>query len=371
MAILLFLSLCLVTNTYRVGATLPISRTEELEERHRKLIHKPPIRSIQTEFGYTIDCVDINKQPAFDHPLLKNHKLQRKPTFLQRRSRTSEHVLPTRTSVFELEKDSCPIGYVPIRRTTKDELIRMKSLSDYTYYSLVQGAPGTHFAALYTKKRNNNSYVGVNAHINVHNPRVKKHQMSCAQIAVQNGEHDGINTILFGWQSDAFKKTGCYNMLCPGFVQIDRNVFLGIGVRNISDYGGQQFELPLSILQDSNSKNWWLIVNDINVGYFPAALFSNMSVADLVGWGGRVTGVVKGTSPQMGSGYFPDGDLTHACFARRISYNVPESLQEPQKNPLEIYVDKPHCYNLTYFGFFDDNNRYTFQFGGPGGDCGM
>ncbi|KAG4963176.1 hypothetical protein JHK84_040253 [Glycine max] len=29
-----------------------------------------------TNFGYIVDCIDINKQPAFDHPLLKYHKLQ-------------------------------------------------------------------------------------------------------------------------------------------------------------------------------------------------------------------------------------------------------------------------------------------------------
>lgn len=28
------------------------------------------------KFGDIVDCVDINKQPAFNHPLLKNHKLQ-------------------------------------------------------------------------------------------------------------------------------------------------------------------------------------------------------------------------------------------------------------------------------------------------------
>jgi len=31
---------------------------------------------VQKEDGSTIDCIDIYKQPAFDHPLLKNHKLQ-------------------------------------------------------------------------------------------------------------------------------------------------------------------------------------------------------------------------------------------------------------------------------------------------------
>lgn len=31
---------------------------------------------LQTKYGYIVDCIDIYKQPAFDHPLLKDHKLQ-------------------------------------------------------------------------------------------------------------------------------------------------------------------------------------------------------------------------------------------------------------------------------------------------------
>ena len=31
---------------------------------------------MQLENGDIIDRVDINKQPAFDHPLLKNHTIQ-------------------------------------------------------------------------------------------------------------------------------------------------------------------------------------------------------------------------------------------------------------------------------------------------------
>ncbi|KAG5110624.1 hypothetical protein JHK82_039847 [Glycine max] len=50
---------------------------EDLElERQLELLNKPPIKSIHTNFGYIVDCIDINKQPAFDHPLLKYHKLQ-------------------------------------------------------------------------------------------------------------------------------------------------------------------------------------------------------------------------------------------------------------------------------------------------------
>ncbi|KAK0572116.1 hypothetical protein LWI29_026373 [Acer saccharum] len=36
---------------------------------------------LQSEDGDIIDCVDIYKQPAFDHPALRNHKIQMRPSF--------------------------------------------------------------------------------------------------------------------------------------------------------------------------------------------------------------------------------------------------------------------------------------------------
>ncbi|GMH17620.1 hypothetical protein Nepgr_019461 [Nepenthes gracilis] len=44
----------------------------------RKL-DKPPkgtIKTIKWDNGDIFDCIDIYKQPAFEHPNLKNHKLQ-------------------------------------------------------------------------------------------------------------------------------------------------------------------------------------------------------------------------------------------------------------------------------------------------------
>lgn len=41
-------------------------------------------------------------------------------------------------------------------------------------------------------------------------------------------------------------------MLCPGFVQIDKNIFLGIRVSPMSSYEGPQFELSFSISQVRN-----------------------------------------------------------------------------------------------------------------------
>ncbi|KAL3743403.1 hypothetical protein ACJRO7_018666 [Eucalyptus globulus] len=76
---------------YRCRAT-NISKDYDIElEEQLKLLNKPPIETFLTEEGDTIDCVDIDKQLALNHPLLKNHKVQ----YMQ----------------FRLRK-SCPIGTV-------------------------------------------------------------------------------------------------------------------------------------------------------------------------------------------------------------------------------------------------------------------
>uniref|UniRef100_I1NVP1 Neprosin activation peptide domain-containing protein n=1 Tax=Oryza glaberrima TaxID=4538 RepID=I1NVP1_ORYGL len=45
-----------------------------------KRLNKPPLATIQSLDGDIIDCVHISRQPAFDHPLLKNHTIQMRPS---------------------------------------------------------------------------------------------------------------------------------------------------------------------------------------------------------------------------------------------------------------------------------------------------
>jgi hypothetical protein len=48
-------------------------------------------------------------------------------------------------------------------------------------------------------------------------------------------------------QADGYKNTGCYNLECPGFVQISKNVVLGGPLSPTSTYNGQQFDIKLTI----------------------------------------------------------------------------------------------------------------------------
>lgn len=51
--------------------------------------------------------------------------------------------------IFGLGKDKCPVGTVPIRRTTKDGLIQDNSLLNN--HILTQDKPGTHVNILFYK----------------------------------------------------------------------------------------------------------------------------------------------------------------------------------------------------------------------------
>ncbi|CAL5330644.1 unnamed protein product [Camellia sinensis] len=51
---------------------------QKLDDVHKQLkyLNKPALKSIKSPDGDIIDCVYISHQPAFDHPLLKNHTIQ-------------------------------------------------------------------------------------------------------------------------------------------------------------------------------------------------------------------------------------------------------------------------------------------------------
>ncbi|THU60447.1 hypothetical protein C4D60_Mb07t12800 [Musa balbisiana] len=77
-ALLLFLALSVFVWSHAAEDSswdLSVEDDRELE-RELKTLNKPFVKSFQDKYGIIYDCVDIYKQPAFDHPLLKNHTLQ-------------------------------------------------------------------------------------------------------------------------------------------------------------------------------------------------------------------------------------------------------------------------------------------------------
>lgn len=49
------------------------------------------------------------------------------------------------------------------------------------------------------------------------------------------------------FQSDAYQATGCYNLLCSGFVQTNNRIAIGAAISPTSSYNGGQFDISLVI----------------------------------------------------------------------------------------------------------------------------
>ena len=48
-------------------------------------------------------------------------------------------------------------------------------------------------------------------------------------------------------QTDAYQATGCYNLLCSGFVQTNNKIAIGAAISPRSSYNGRQFDIGLMI----------------------------------------------------------------------------------------------------------------------------
>ncbi|KAJ4870694.1 hypothetical protein Rs2_47704 [Raphanus sativus] len=99
-----------------------------------KALNKPALKTIKSEDGDIIDCVDIYKQPAFDHPALRNHKIQMKPSVELGSKETnipSDSSPKPVTSKIWTKSGQCPVGKIPIRRVSREDISRDSSPSSF------------------------------------------------------------------------------------------------------------------------------------------------------------------------------------------------------------------------------------------------
>ncbi|OVA05544.1 protein of unknown function DUF239 [Macleaya cordata] len=366
---------------------MQISKEEDAElERQLKILNKFPVKTIHTEWGDIIDCIDIHKQPAFDHPSLKNHKIQ-VPTHI-----LFSFFIEHEPSNFMFDGIECLEGTVPIRRTTKEDLIRAKSFSK-TKNSATneQKINSAYINGAYINLEDDDKrtkYFGASANITTYNPNVGEDQFSAAQIWIESSFRptpfnsiqagwivapplykDHLTRIFTYWTGTGSPVTGCYNTLCPGFVQVDRGLYPTLPIDHISTYGGIQYYVNIAVNQDKSSGDWWLsIAGTKNIGYWPKALFNSLGEgADSIKWGGSVSLSEEGISPPMGSGHFPDGHPKHSCYFTQIMYvnDHYELVNLGDTAYKEILCPR---YGLTITGYVEEQGN-TIEVGGPGGNC--
>jgi hypothetical protein len=129
-----------------------------------------------------------------------------------------------------------------------------------------------------------------------------------------------------GYKQDGDNEGG-YNRLHKGWVQVDKNLFPGVRINSTSTVGGPQYEISMKfqLYQEPNSSNfnWWVAVQGIWMGYYPATLWKG-GLEFSVGWvgcGGEVYSSLANpelTQDQMGSGYQAAGGWQKAAYLRNL-----------------------------------------------------
>nr|XP_016498256.1 PREDICTED: uncharacterized protein LOC107817004 [Nicotiana tabacum] len=380
-----------------------VSRQKLQVERHLKRLNKPAIKSIESADGDIIDCVHISQQPAFDHPFLKDHKIQMRPSYhpegLYDEDKMATRPKERTNSITQLWQmsGSCPEDTIPVRRTKKDDVLRASSVKRYgkkkhraipkprsTDPDLINESGHQH-AIAYVE---GDKYYGAKATINVWEPKVQQpNEFSLSQLWILGGSFgEDLNSIEAGWQvspdlygdnntrlftywtSDAYQATGCYNLLCSGFIQVSSAIAMGASISPVSAYRNSQYDISILIWKDPKEGHWWMqFGNDYVLGYWPSFLFSYLGEsASMIEWGGEVVNSQpdgKHTATQMGSGRFPEEGFGKSSYFRNIQVvDSSNNLKSPKD--LGTFTEQSNCYDVQT-GSNEDWGHH-FYFGGPG-----
>ncbi|KAG7019804.1 hypothetical protein SDJN02_18767 [Cucurbita argyrosperma subsp. argyrosperma] len=378
--LLVFTSFSSVFPTSIAHKTPPKNRTffhpsKELNElkhirAYLRKINKPTTKTIQSSDGDVIDCVLSHLQPAFDHPHLKGHTPLQPPE--RPRGNNSEEEVAESFQLWSASGDFCPEGTIPIRRTTEQDIYRASSFRRFgrkpiRHMRRDSSGNGHEHAVVFV---NGEQYYGAKASLNIWAPRVTdQNEFSLSQIWVSPELYGDNNPRFFTyWTTDAYQATGCYNLLCSGFVQTNNRIAIGAAISPISSYTGKQFDVGIMVWKDPKHGHWWLEYGSgLLVGYWPAFLFSHLrSHGSMVQFGGEIVnsrGSGFHTATEMGSGHFGEEGFGKASYFRNLQVVDWDNNLLPLTN-LHVLADHSDCYDIRQ-GTNDAWGTY-FYYGGPG-----
>ncbi|RZC92072.1 hypothetical protein C5167_027962, partial [Papaver somniferum] len=349
-------------------------------------VNKGIIKTIKVDKGEIIDCYDIYKQPSLNHPSLRNHTIQMRPSMHPKKMKLDNNGTLRLTQTWH-KYGACPQGSIPIRRIGKDyhsTLLRKHRHLKLPRYntSLYSFGNGHEYATVQV----HGNFLGAQAKINLWNPVVEiPSELSLSQIWVIAGDGDDLNTIEAGWEVSQPRHTdyqtrffihwttgnygsGCSDLECEGFVHTSSEISLGCNFTEVSTFKGDQKDATFGIHKDQNSGNWWIQVQGIPVGYYPSSLFTQLlKTATEIDFGGEIINMApKGrhTMTQMGSGHFPsEGGLGISSYFNQVQIIDENNIAKDPEIVIK-YVTNPNCYDLQ----IDDKhtNGFGFYYGGPG-----
>jgi hypothetical protein len=367
--------------------------------------------------GHVVDCITVETQPSIR--LLGLGSLVREPPRTTRAvegagpapvpgsRRNAESILRLGLADSLGNEIRCPEGTVPVTRITLETLVRYETLRHF----FSKGQDGTGVFPDTTRTGDNElkpetgsgarryaftiqrvTNHGGNSWLNLWNPSLGADgRMSLSQHWYSAVGEAGNQTLEGGWQvlpskygtddavlfiywtADDYQSTGCYNLDCAGFVQVNNNWYLGGRWDHYSSPGGTQwgFELQYKHYRD----NWWLFLKGPGsyeaVGYYPDDVYDGGpmgTAAEDILYGGETA--TDGRWPEMGSGQFADQGWQRAAFQNTIFY-IPRN----EDDGVGVWADltaqepSPSCYTLDLVPASGGGSWGTyFFFGGPGGD---
>jgi hypothetical protein len=238
-----------------------------------------------------VDCVPIQGQVAAHHPSLKDH------TILQSPSESSSHQPGLSSSselqipqLFAREHGGCPEGSIPVQRTSDPNHVRpllKKARIPISDSEAEDGRP--HEYAVSTLPYAPNSYSAARSILSVNGPALGDPNLdifSLSQVRLVDGACNGdclnFSTIEVGWQtfpslhpydralaphlfiiwtSDNYNQTGCYNLECPGFVQVNPRWVLGGAMQSyttLAQNAPRESEVAIEVRYVPIQSVWWL-----------------------------------------------------------------------------------------------------------------
>ncbi|WOK99890.1 hypothetical protein Cni_G08602 [Canna indica] len=375
-----------LSNAARNTTSTMTSKELKMIRARLRSLNKPPLKSIQSPDGDIIDCIPFHLQPAFDHPMLKDLKPPLDPPEMPKGNESAVNMANEVVQLWTLSGETCPEGTVAIRRTKEEDILRAPSVERFGKKlagnaGILDSPKSREHSIVYVKGE---EYYGTRATINVWQPSVTPSDLfSLSQVWIMSSDYTNVIEAgyqvfpqLYGnnsprltihWTSDDYTKTGCYNLLCPGFVQTSKKISIGTSFTGISSYNGKQYEMTLSIIKSKGDGIWWLMFGDERVGYWPTSIFTSLAGhAGEVQFGGLVVGNGDHTATQMGSGHFPSEGFRRAAYFRNLQVITTEPLPAYFKpaDGIQVIVEKPNCYDIkaNKGGTWEN----YFYYGGPG-----
>ncbi|EDR02747.1 uncharacterized protein LACBIDRAFT_307948 [Laccaria bicolor S238N-H82] len=364
--------------------------------------------------GRYADCIDINRQPSLaDRLLATAPEAPPSPPPVSSSGGPKGSGTPAVSPLTQNLKDpfgndiSCPDGTIPFARLTLERITTYPTLTAFFAKStngagqalsargveeLESRGPSAQEPHLYAYSYQPVTNYGGHSWLNLWSP---VGDFSISQQWYVGGSGASTQTVEGGWivypqkfsaQAVLFifytpddYSTGCYNLECKGFVQINNNWQLGGTFGQYSVTGGVQKGVDLQWYFYQG--NWWLYLRGAGaydaVGYYPGSIYNGGQLtksAQLIEYGGEVLRFTTAVAwPQMGSGMFPDKGFEQAAYQNAIFYSPPDvngsASPTVWSDLTKAVIGSRSCWDINITESAQGGDWGTFFFfGGPGGD---